>query len=102
VVWRIQVAFGPIDRDEHAPDETCFGVHDRRAEEVTFRRLSLLIGGQTSIGPADGEAAAQELLIGAGGGQLQGFLPGVGGGVLAQADAARRCRTAPLPGRRSD
>src|SRR5262249_58318642 len=33
------------------------------------------------------QAAAQELLIGAGGGQAQGFLPGVcGGGMLAQAE----------------
>src|SRR4051812_44869747 len=40
-----------------------------------------------SVGPAVGEAAAQELLVGAGGGQAQGFPPGMcGGGVLAEAE----------------
>src|SRR5437764_11208256 len=40
-----------------------------------------------AIGPANGEAATQELSIGGGSGQAQGFPPGaLGGGVSAEAE----------------
>jgi hypothetical protein len=49
-----------------------------------------------SVGPADGQAAAQEFPIGAGSGQPQGFPPGaLGGGVSAEAEMELRDHRVP-------
>ena len=47
----------------------------------------LFCGGLTSFGSAEREPAMQELAIGTGGGQVEGFPPGApGGGMLPEAE----------------